>query len=132
MSEEELVYTDQTAFTAMRKHVLSMTERCYSESANGCLYNGKTSEGEDNHCAVGALLKGITISDFQNTCGIHYLISNIPEVDKRIGRCNMKLLLACQLVHDDENGYFWGHNSLFKKKEAFFGIAERFNLKVEE
>ena len=126
----DIVYTDQTAFTTMRNHVLSMTERCFSNDENSCLYNGETKDGQDNHCAVGALLVGIELDHAENTGGIQYIIDKNPEAKERIGGCNVNLLKECQAVHDDTDN--WESNSLFYRSKAFDEIAEKHDLKVEE
>jgi hypothetical protein len=127
----ELVYTDQTALTAMRNHILSMTERCYSDVIGSCVYNGWTSEGEENHCVVGALITGIKLANDENIGSIDLVIDKNPEVKKRIGKVNIDLMKACQGIHD--NAEYWRDESdECSRKEAFDAIALRFNLKVEE
>lgn len=122
---EDLVYTDQTAFTAMRNHVLSQEKRCYDEDADTCLYHN-----EGNHCAVGALIADIPLSKKDNRGGIQFIIDENPEVKKRIGGCSLNMLKACQNAHDTSSN--WDANSLHYRREAFDCIAEKYNLKVEE
>jgi hypothetical protein len=118
-------YTDQTAFTAMRNHVLSQTQQCYDKDNDTCLYHH-----EDNHCAVGALIADIPLSPKENKGGIQYLMDENPEVKKRIGECTLSLLKECQNAHDTSTN--WDDNSLHYRTEAFNRIAAKFNLKVEE
>ena len=118
--------TNQTAFTAMRKHVLYQEKQCKGQ--HGCVYHDN-----GNHCAVGILIKDIELDDHLNTGGVNYIINKNEEVAKRLGSVSENLLRSCQQIHDED--WMWKLSPSQRRHEMdieFQKIAKKFNLKIED
>ena len=101
-------YTRQTAFDAVKKHLLTQMEK--SKSSDSCLYRGPGGL----KCAIGALIPDDVykpemdvVDDMRVGQSIRELIVKFPEVAALFPKISPGFLVALQGIHDLSDTDHW-------------------------
>lgn len=116
-------WTNQTAFTAAAKGMLSQMEKSVSEEgSDACMYRGCGGL----KCGVGFLLPDelAVRADKEFDNGVEVVVKTIPEVADLFSEVDINLLVSIQGVHD-------GYDSHIYWEECLKKLAEDFDLEWE-
>ncbi len=115
-------WTNQTAFTAAAKGMLSQMKKSVSEKgSDACMYRGCGGL----KCGVGFLLPDELAVRADGECNtdISSIVETLPEISGMFSKVDLSLLISIQEIHD--------HQSTDRWEECLKSLADDFDLKWE-